>query len=347
MLFPLDLQEQFSAHMRGLLQRIPSTSFLLAVSGGADSIALLYLMHHFIQKHAPHFSLSVATMDHQLRPESADEVKKVAHLCAALKVTHHAVIWEGEKPVYRLQERAREARYALLHNLCLNIGATTLMTAHHYDDQLETFFMRLLKGSGTFGLLGMKEHELLSHYHFIHTPSFQKESPPISLVRPLLPFSKKKLIEYLAYHDISFVCDPSNENQKFTRVKWRQILLQMEAFGFDLSHLKKTFHHMEEEQHFLQKYIEIGVTECFKKGFKDGRWILDRVAFLNLDPFLQKRVMRSMLDTLSDKKYPPKFKKIAACVNSIGKRHSFTCGGYTWRFHKDMYVLEKEKTRSK
>ena len=133
---------------------VRAKALLIAVSGGPDSTALLLMAAEWAKRRGK-TRIEAATVDHGLRPESADEAKAVAALCARLGVGHRVLQWKGVKPTSRLQERAREARYRLLVDHAKAIGADALMTAHHADDQAETVLFRLLRGSGVAGLRGM------------------------------------------------------------------------------------------------------------------------------------------------------------------------------------------------
>lgn len=340
-------QEDFFSHLTTLIQGIDTPSIVLAVSGGSDSMALLHLMHTFQITYAPHLFLAVATVDHGIRMESLNEAKHVARVCHNLGLPHSILRWEGEKPKTRLQERAREARYTLLHDFCRKHDANILMTAHHYDDQIETFFMRLFKGSSPFGLLGIKPKDILSHYPFIKKSNAHQDIKPLYIIRPLLDFSKNQLIDYLHTQNVSFKSDSSNANETFTRVKWRNLLQKMKEMDFDMSILKKTFMHMEEEQNFLLKTVQSAHSQCLQKGNLPSHWFFDVTYFLNLDPFLQKRVLRRMIAQLSKKKYPPKFSQILLYIEKIKKNESFTCSGYHWKFQKQphIYALEEERSQ--
>lgn len=184
------------------------TVLLVAVSGGPDSVALLVLLAAWAQMPGRP-SLHAATVDHGLRPESADEAAGVAALCAKLGVGHVTLRWEGLKPASGVQAEARRARYALLANEARRIGGATLVTAHTLDDQAETMLMRLAHGSGPSGLVGMRE---------------RSEVNGVALVRPLLGLPKARLIATAEARGLPFVRDPSNSDLRFERVRWREAM---------------------------------------------------------------------------------------------------------------------------
>lgn len=197
-------------------------ALLVAVSGGPDSVALLGLLVEWARLPGRP-RLHAATVDHGLRPESAVEAAAVATLCERLGVPHATLRWEGLKPATALQAAARRARYDLLVREARRIGDAVLVTAHTLDDQAETLLMRLAHGSGPSGLTGMRA---------------RVEKDGVPLVRPLLAIPKARLVATAEARNLPFVRDPSNADQRFERVRWREALpflaeqgLTAERFG--------------------------------------------------------------------------------------------------------------------
>jgi tRNA(Ile)-lysidine synthase len=182
----------------------PSSHMLLAVSGGADSVAMIKLAHE-----AGGFKLSAATVNHGLRAEALSEAQHVTTLAAHLNIPHSILDWQGEKPTTRLQERARAARYELLFAHAREIGATHVLTAHTLDDQAETILFRMARGSGVAGLIGMRN--FVQHGDVIHA-------------RPLLAVPKERLVATCIAHNLAYVEDISNIDTRFARVRMRAIL---------------------------------------------------------------------------------------------------------------------------
>jgi tRNA(Ile)-lysidine synthase len=172
---------------------------LCAVSGGPDSLALLLLAQQILPG-----KLVAATVDHQLRSESADEARDVAKICHDLGV-QHIILTPEAKIAGNLQSSARAARYALLERAADAQNCQHIGTAHHADDQLETLLMRLARGSGVDGLSGIRARNG-------------------RVVRPLLEFTKAELIEICSSVGIQSVNDPSNANIDFDRVAMRRWL---------------------------------------------------------------------------------------------------------------------------
>jgi len=185
---------------------------ILAVSGGSDSTALLHLAVRWARSlgaGAP--TISVATVDHGLRPGSATAADQVAEAARALGVEARVLTWCGAKPERGIQEKAREMRYGLLAQYAseTGLGTCAILTAHTRDDQAETVLMRLARGSGPDGLQGMRGVRAL------------EPNSNVVLVRPLLNQSRDELRSFLVAHGVSWFDDPSNEDARFERVRLR------------------------------------------------------------------------------------------------------------------------------
>jgi tRNA(Ile)-lysidine synthase len=190
---------------------VAGTPIGLAVSGGPDSLALLLLAAE-----ARPLEVEVATVDHDLRPESRAEAEMVAELCARVGVPHTilSASWD-KKPETALQERARLMRYQLLGAWARERGLKALVTAHHLDDQAETFLMRLSRGAGVKGLAGMRR---IAH----------GATGAVAVVRPLLGWRHSELEAVCAAAGVKPVQDPSNDDDQFERVRIRKALAQAE-----------------------------------------------------------------------------------------------------------------------
>ena len=127
----------------------------LAVSGGSDSVALMHLAKSWADANHPDLKLSILTVDHGLRPESAGEAEQVGEWAGAMGLSHHVLAWGGPKPETGLQARAREARYGLMAQWCRDNDAGLLLTAHTLDDQAETVLMRLERSLSPGSLAGI------------------------------------------------------------------------------------------------------------------------------------------------------------------------------------------------
>ena len=197
---------------------------VLAVSGGPDSVALLWLAARWRRglKRGPR--LIAVTIDHGLRKEAAREARDVKHLARRLGVEHRTLRWTGTKPKAGIPAAAREARYRLLAKAARASGASHVATAHTRDDQAETLLMRLLRGSGIAGLAAM---------------AAESEREGVRLARPLLEISKAELIATLEAAGIGFADDPSNRDPAFTRPRLRALMPALAEEGADAGTLAR------------------------------------------------------------------------------------------------------------
>ena len=197
---------------------------VLAVSGGPDSVALMWLAARWRRGLARGPRLVAVTVDHGLRAESAREARDVKRLAQSLEVPHRTMRWVGEKPKTGLPAAAREARYKLLAQAARTCGATHILTAHTRDDQAETLLMRMLRGSGIAGLAAMAR---------------QSEREGVLLVRPFLQVSKAQLVATLKKAKIGFAEDPTNRDVNFTRPRLRALMPTLAAEGGDARNLAR------------------------------------------------------------------------------------------------------------
>ncbi|WP_313760202.1 tRNA lysidine(34) synthetase TilS [Rhizobium sp.] len=182
---------------------------LVAISGGSDSTGLLIALFDAL-KAEPNLriSLCAATVDHALRPQSADEARDVAALCRSLDIPHVTKVWQGAKPKAGIMAAARDARYGLLAEAAVELGADIIVTGHTLDDQRETFAMRGQRSAAT--MTGIADVVLFDRR--------------IWIARPLLSSLRADIRSMLERRGIGWSDDPSNEDVKYERVRTRQAL---------------------------------------------------------------------------------------------------------------------------
>jgi len=198
---------------------------LAAVSGGSDSLALLYLLHQWSRARSGPI-LSAATIDHGLRKEAHEEALKVGAICARLGIDHRIETWSGKKPESGVSQAARNARYRLLSMAANDAGASTIALGHTIEDQHETVLMRAERtGYSEFyrcpdmstgrGLAGMRPQA-----SYCGPPGFE----PVRLFRPLLSLTRSELRQVLTGLGVGWIEDPSNDNLDFERIRMRREL---------------------------------------------------------------------------------------------------------------------------
>ena len=204
------MHKAFSATLETVFASFPDT-IAIAVSGGADSFALLHLAKEWADAHG--VKIIALTVDHQLRPESLTEAQTVQRWCIDHGIDHHILPWEGDKPRTALQAKARNARRRLLCAAAQHYGAKAVLLGHQADDQTETLLMRLQRGTGLDGLKAMQ-------------PRTIDKTTRLPLIRPLLSQRRQALRAYCMAHQLPFIDDPSNDNPVYERVQLRQLLQQ-------------------------------------------------------------------------------------------------------------------------
>ena len=199
-------------------------AIVLAVSGGPDSIALMWLAARWRRALSQGPRLFAVTVDHGLRADAAREARDVKRLARALDLPHRTMRWTGAKPKSGIPAAARAERYRLLARAARHARATHILTAHTRDDQAETLLMRLLRGSGIAGLAAMAR---------------ETEREGVRLARPFLNVSKSRLIVTLKKAKVAYADDPTNRDMNFTRPRIRDVMPVLAAEGGDARNLAR------------------------------------------------------------------------------------------------------------
>ncbi|WP_261390433.1 tRNA lysidine(34) synthetase TilS [Asaia lannensis] len=181
----------------------PRFPIAIAVSGGADSLGLAFLLRRWRR------AVIAFVVDHGLREASASEAGQTAERLATLDIPARILTLSGLSKTRRLQENARQARYEVLSRACAEHGALDLALGHHARDQAETFYLRRAHGSTPHGLAAM---------------ALARETPSVRYIRPLLSTDPARLRATLTAHGLEWIEDPSNQNMAFERVRIRNAL---------------------------------------------------------------------------------------------------------------------------
>ncbi|MBQ7659470.1 MAG: tRNA lysidine(34) synthetase TilS [Alphaproteobacteria bacterium] len=274
----------------------------VGVSGGADSLALALMLCDELK--AQKNRIIALTVDHGLRPSSKKEAQYVADIMKKNGIEHHILIWKGQKPKTGIEEAARQARYRLIKNWCVEHNVRFLMTAHHLLDQAETFFMRLERGSGLSGLCGMNE---ATHHH------------GITVLRPLLSTHPDVLKDYLKKRSIAWVEDESNNDSSLLRVKIRKFLPVFEKqTGITPSKIAQTMLRLQGSRNYFDRLI----SKLFKnnfKSYKNKAFRCSKVFFQALDDEIAYRLLCFIIQTTAQTDYAPEAQKIFKLLKKLGK----------------------------
>ena len=290
----------------------PSPQLAIATSGGPDSLGLALLAHQWAANQGG--KAIAVTVDHQLRPHSIEEAHQVKEWLGARGIEHHILTWvraEGEERLETaIQASAREARYRLLGQWCKDYGVKHLLTAHHAQDQLETFMVRLAKGSGLKGLT-----------------SIQKEVPTSfgRILRPLLAIDPNRLKVTLGQFKQPFLSDPSNENERFTRIRWRHLLPYLAKEGLTGQGLQETLDRLNHAQRLIDQHISFLIHRHVRLA-PYGHAILTKEA-LQESPEAVEEMLKRILATVGTRIYPVRRQALQHAMDRMKLGRSLTLGG--------------------
>ena len=279
--------------------------FIVAVSGGPDSLALSFLSKIYSIKKK--LKVRYFIVDHKLRHDSTKEAQFVKLLLKKkLSINLDILTWVGKKPKSNIQSVARNKRYELLINKAKKLKIRNIFLGHHKDDLIENFFIRILRGSGLNGIIS-----------FDKKTSFQN----INLIRPILKFSKKNLENITEKVFKTYIRDPSNKNKDFKRVKIRNFIKNLELEGLD----KKKFNLTIENLKFANETIKFYVNQNLKNNSTITK--LNNTITLNVEFFYQPEeiVFRSLSEVIKivgKKYYPVRGKKINKLISLIKNNNS-------------------------
>jgi tRNA(Ile)-lysidine synthase len=261
---------------------------VVAVSGGADSLALLGALNELIQSKKLKLKLFVAHLDHGLRKDSRADARWVKAL--AKQLGHESLVWRVDVKALaarggdNLEQAARRARYKFLAKVAKEKRAAVVLTAHTMDDQAETVVLNLLRGSGMDGLSGMEPARRLG------------EGSEIILARPLLGWARRTDTEnYCRSRSVEFLTDEMNTDEKFTRVRVRrQLLPQMESFNPRIVEgLARTAELLREDFAALDQ----AAGRLLELAMEDGAGSRLRIDLLALAPTaLRRRALRQWIE---------------------------------------------------
>jgi tRNA(Ile)-lysidine synthase len=229
---------------------------VVAVSGGGDSIALMHLLARWAKatrREPPH----VVTVDHGLRKASAVDARTVTGWAKRAGLKSHALRWRGPHPTSDVEAAAREARYRLMGDHARKKKLAALYVGHTRDDQAETFLLRLMRGSGLDGLAAMRA---LAPYPL---PGFRD----LCIVRPLLALEREAVRDHLRANDHAWLEDPMNGEDRFARVRIRQLLPQLEEAGLTRGRIASAAGHLTRAREALETVTTAELSTPWRTPF--------------------------------------------------------------------------------
>ena len=300
---------------------------MVAVSGGPDSLALVALSESY--KLFNNIRFYYILIDHGLRKNSNLEAKQVKALLKKKNIS--LKIFQNKKKITKnIQAQARNARYKIISDYCKKKSVKVVLTAHNLEDQVETFFMRLSRGSGLKGLAAMKP--------------LSKLNRQVSLYRPLLD-TKKKFLKKISKNIFGqYFKDPSNKNTKFLRTKVRNLRKSLEKSGIKYDQVFKSIQNLSLSKITLDEYFNKIFKELIKKRKKEILINFEKYAELNKDTKIA--LINESIKKLKRNYYDLRSKKVSNLINNLKKENfkKYTLGGCQFFKKGDNLCLKIEKT---
>ncbi len=307
------------------LNFLRNKSFVIAVSGGPDSLALTALAKAYSYDIKSKFYFVL--VNHNLRKNSSIEANSVKRLLKRHQIKLN-ILNNKKKIEKNIQSEARTIRYNLISSFCKKNKIKTILTAHNLEDQVETFFIRLSRGSGLEGLSSMRQ--------------INRINGNIKLVRPLLDIKKIQLIKISKIIFGKFYKDPTNTDKKYLRTRIRNLRKILEKSGVSYDQIFKSIKNLSSSRDTLNLY--------FKKIYKDivikqkNKILIDFENLNNLNQEMKMRVFKRSIKDFTNSYYSPRSKKIVNLIDQINakKNAKLTLGGCIILREKKHITLEKE-----
>ena len=306
--YSTDLTTSLRAIARSAIKEVSNGRIGVAVSGGSDSMAALHILAGVAAESG--VAIHAATVDHGLRPEAADEARQVAKVCVALAVPHEVLRWEHMEISGNLQDQARQARYRLIAGWARERGLSAVVLGHTLDDQAETFLMRLARSSGVDGLARMRSR-------------FNRDGA--MFIRPFLDCRRDDLRLYLQSIGQNWIEDPSNDQDRFDRVKARQMLQVLGPLGIDADSLGQVARNMSSARDALCHYTRLEARHCL--SVDRGDIVLDWAKAARCPDDIRRRILTWVIQWISGARYAPRRKSLVHLQGALNAGQTHTLSG--------------------
>ena len=304
------------------MQAYKNTKLALGVSGGVDSMCLLYWLHEI---GADFYCLHV---NHRLRPEADIETEYVKNVCNQLNIPCHIFYWDGAKPENGLEAAAREVRYKMMTDFCHENNIEYLVTAHQMDDQIETFLMNLSRGSGLYGLSAMLP---------------KSERNGIKILRPLLEVPRSEIRKYCDDNNIRYFIDSMNSDDHYTRVKIRQNRhLLNDDLGISDSRILLAIQNLGRTREWMDKYISARIELVMRSW---GAMFVSSFLFDEAEE-IRLKFLGSLIQKIGGNDYPVRLNSLQTALSNLQSDCKFTLGHCTIRRLNDRILIVPEGNRT-
>ena len=311
------------------IKNINTERIAIALSGGPDSLALAALAKNYgLEKKTRFYYVLV---DHRIRKNSSKEVLKVKKILNKFQIKLN-ILTNYLKIKKNIQSTARTIRYKLLSKFCEKKNISIILTAHNLEDQFETFFIRLSRGSGLRGLSAMQSSIKIHKY--------------LRLYRPLLEIKKRDLTKISKKVFGEYIRDPSNRNTKYLRVKIRKLKKPLMNSGISYDQIIKSINNLASSKATLENFMVKKSKELIKKKI-NGRIYIDLKKFNRSNEEIRIRIINDVIKKLQNNYYNQRSKKVVNLIKNI-KDKAFkkaTLSKCIFERQKDQLSIKKEKKR--
>ena len=300
--------------------------FIVAVSGGPDSLSLAFLAKIYSLK--KNLTSKFFIVDHKLRLNSTIEAKEVKKVLKKISINAQILTWKGKKPIKNIQSLARKKRYELLFDKCMRLRIFNILLGHHQDDLFENFFIRILRGSGLKGLISLNKKNSIKD---------------VNLLRPLLD-ERKNDLEFISKNVFNFfVKDPYNDDEKFQRIKIRKLIKELKLNGLDQKKFNNTLKNLRYSDEIVKFYVNKNLDENSLFLLKKNQLMIKN-NFFNQPHEIVFRSFSESLQTIGMKYYASRGKKIDKIINDIksDRLSKATLGGCIIEKINQTVIISKE-----
>ncbi len=312
--------------LKSVLSKFKQNSpFAVAVSGGPDSMALAFLSN--LLANETRCRIYFLLVDHGIRKNSEKEAVQVKKLLKKNRINLQ-ILKNRKKISKNIQKNARDLRYDLLVEFCRKNRVRFLLTAHHKDDQVETFLIRLSRGSGVEGLSSMSQSTNLKY--------------GIKLVRPLLEF-KKSALKHIANKVFEkTIKDPSNKNRKFLRTNIRELTRILENKGLNFDQIIRSINNISSTKEAINFYVNRSLKQFVK--FKKKETVLDLKLFKKEPQEVKFKIINRIVKNRALSYYPPRSQKVLNLISRFEAKNSKKCtlGGCIFERKKNLLHVTRE-----
>ena len=290
----------------------------VALSGGADSMSLIFLLNNWIKKN--NGSLIGLIIDHKIRKNSTLEANTVKKFLSRYEIKSKLFSIENKDILKKTMNEARKNRFNKLIQFCVKKNIFHLFLGHHFDDNIETFFIRKIAGSNFEGLGSIK-------YKF--------NMNGVQILRPLLDFKKKQIIKFVKKNDIPFVEDPSNYDLKYSRVAIREYLLKNSELKTILSkELKMIKYYLP----YYKKMIYQALHLLAVKITYQNIWI-NALIFNKYDLEIQTKIIEIIYKFLKPQRQFLRYKKILISLKNLNNDHEININLAGMTIRRDNFYI--------